>query len=189
MPQPFTNLLPLDFWKSVHNLVRNRVFPKTYYWPSQPRIGLMCDGGICLQYRCQNPDSARRSNWSLKALSTQQHDVHTSACSPDRASEDWNCDCRFNIKRWMFILQKWQPRVWLYILHLWADLAFPTFVVLLLNVACSTCQNNNFVFDCPVPHCIDPAFPREHLHLFFFHIHKGKAGGLGRRRMGTVEFL
>ena len=43
MPQAFTFLLPLDFWKLVHNLVRNRVFPeKGTSGHSRTRIGLMC---------------------------------------------------------------------------------------------------------------------------------------------------
>ena len=43
MPQVFTFPLPLDFRKSVHNFVRNRVFPeKGTIGHSQTRIGLMC---------------------------------------------------------------------------------------------------------------------------------------------------
>ena len=42
MPQVFTFPLPLDFRKSVHDLVRNRVFPeKGNIGHSQTRIGLM----------------------------------------------------------------------------------------------------------------------------------------------------
>ena len=46
MSQEFTFLQPLDFWKSVDNLVRNRVFPeKGTTGHSQTRIGLMCAAG------------------------------------------------------------------------------------------------------------------------------------------------
>lgn len=45
LPQAFCFILPLHFWKSVHNLAHNRVFPrKVYYWPLTTRIGVTCGG-------------------------------------------------------------------------------------------------------------------------------------------------
>ena len=57
MPQAFNSLLPIEFWKSVHNLLRNRVFPeKCTFGHSQPHVGLMCGAMLNITSQWQDPE-------------------------------------------------------------------------------------------------------------------------------------